>query len=237
MKARILMMAFVFCEGMSSFAQGVTFHHDATVMNQFTTQETGVGALTPDLYYKAFHNKYYNSAHSTNKNLARLATSAAVFSQIEMADSIRSYLESRAKIEALNVADRELDMAYYTEKSKLDKSLKTFRDNLGVLNRFNVSADEKESWSDLLSSYEYAIWITHKAYMPNSKRQRQYVTLRNLMRENNQLLVKRITYLKAKAKLSYASDLLLHDRKAIQAAADSSYDRWKGSWKSPTNTP
>lgn len=233
MKTRMILLALGF--GILS-VHAQTFHHDATVMNQFTTQETGVGALTPDIYYKAFHNKYYYSAHVTNKNAARLGTSASVFSQVEMADSISSYLKSRAAIEALNMGDRNTDFAYITEKSKLDKSLKIFRDNLGVLNRFNVSADEKESWSDLLNSYEYAIWITHKSYMPNSKRQRQYVTLRNLMRENNQLLVKRITYLKAKSKLSFAHDLLLHDRRAIKAAADSSYDRWKGSWKPKVNT-
>lgn len=229
MKTKVLILSLLLSMELVSHAQ--TYHHDATVMNQFTTQETGVGALTPDLYYKAFHNKYYNSARSMNKNLSRLATSAAAFSQVEMADSIRSYLESRAKVEALNMADRKYDIAYLTEESKLDKSLKTFRDNLGVLNRFNVSSDEKDSWSDLLSSYEYAIWITHHSYMPNSKRQRQYVALRNLMRENNQLLVKRISYLKAKAKLSLFSDVLLHNKASIQSAADSSYDRWKGSWK------
>lgn len=229
MKTKALILSLLLSMELVSHAQ--TYHHDATVMNQFTIQETGVGALTPDIYYKTFHNKYYNSARSMNKNLSRLATSAAAYSQVDMADSIRSYLESRAKVEALNMADRKYDIAYLTEESKLDKSLKTFRDNLGVLNRFNVSSDEKDSWSDLLSSYEYAIWITHHAYMPNSKRQRQYVTLQNLMRENNQLLVKRISYLKAKARLSLANDVLLHNKVSIQSAADSSYDRWKGSWK------
>ena len=232
MKARILMMALVFCEGLPSFAQGVTFLHDGTVMNQFTVQETGVGGLTPDLYYKAFHKGYYNSANATNKNLYRLESSAQAFLQVDMADSIRSHLEDRAKVEAANIVDRQVDVAYLTERGKLNHQLKTFRVNIGVLNSYDISSDERDSWSDLMSSYEYAIRVTRQAYMPNSQRQRQYMALSNLMRENNILLVKRICYLKAKSRLQVASGFLLHDKASIQSAVNSSYDRWKGSWNS-----
>lgn len=104
-------------------AQSVTYYHDASKQAQVTVMEIGAGALTPELYYTVTHNSYKKGAAGTNKNMYRLAANAASIPQVEMADSIQSYLEARAKEEALNIADRELDVAWMTEGSKIESRL------------------------------------------------------------------------------------------------------------------
>ena len=37
-------------------AQYVTYNHDSPKMNQITVEETGAGALKPELYYTLLHN-------------------------------------------------------------------------------------------------------------------------------------------------------------------------------------
>lgn len=128
-------------------AQSVTYYHDASKQAQVTVMEIGAGALTPELYYTVTHNSYKKGAAGTNKNMYRLAANAASIPQVEMADSIQSYLEARAKEEALNIADRELDVAWMTEGSKIESRLLTFKNNInGLIGKTNNQ--EITSWQE-----------------------------------------------------------------------------------------
>ena len=54
-------------------AQYVTYNHDSPKMNQITVEETGAGALKPELYYTLLHNKYKKTAAVKNKLTFRTA--------------------------------------------------------------------------------------------------------------------------------------------------------------------
>ncbi len=99
-------------------AQYVTYNHDSPKMNQITVGETGAGALKPELYYTLLHNKYKKTAAVKNKLAFRTTAGVASYQQVDEAEAIDSALTSRAKIEALNVADRQVDLAWLAEEHR-----------------------------------------------------------------------------------------------------------------------
>ena len=102
------------------FAQSyVTYNHDAAKMNQITVQEIGAGGLTPAFYYDVFHRSYQKTAASKNKLTYRSLAGVAGWQQVEDADSVKGSLEKRAEVEALNVADRQVDIAWLAEGTKI----------------------------------------------------------------------------------------------------------------------
>lgn len=111
-------------------AQKPSYNHDAAKMNQITVMETGAGALTPIAYYRLLHNNYQKSAAIKNKLEFRTASGIGAYQQVEYADSLAAYLEARAKIEALNMADRQIDLAWKTEGSKINDKLDAFHNNI-----------------------------------------------------------------------------------------------------------
>ena len=121
----------------------VTYNHDNTKMNQITVQEVGAGCLTPDFYYWATHHSYQKSAASKNKLTYRTLAGVAVYPQVEDADSIEAALTKRAEIEALNIADRQIDIAWLAEGSKITDKLNAFQTNINLavcyIQGFNLS--------------------------------------------------------------------------------------------------
>lgn len=77
-------------EVLTASAQTFTYNHDASVMNQFTVQETGLGNLQPDFYYSAFHHDYKDEASPTNKLAYRSLFSVALYKEKPMAEQIDS---------------------------------------------------------------------------------------------------------------------------------------------------
>ena len=116
-------------------AQTMTYNHDASKQAQIEVMEVGAGSLTPELYYKVTHHNYWEGAKATTsvKNTLRLAANAASIPQVEYADSIQADLESRAKVEAANMADRQVDLAWVTEGSKIEGKLLAFKNNINAL--------------------------------------------------------------------------------------------------------
>ena len=123
----------------------VTYNHDDAKMNQITVQEIGSGGLTPAFYYDVFHRSYQRSAGSKNKLTYRSLAGVAGWQQVEDADSVKSSLEKRAEIEALNVADRQIDLAWVAEGTKITNKLNDFQNNInrivgagGTFNRITI---------------------------------------------------------------------------------------------------
>jgi len=109
-------------------AQGyVSYNHDAAKMNQITVQEIGAGGLTPAFYYDALHNSYQKSAAKKNKQFFRTMAGVSAYQQVDVADSIKASLTQRAEIEALNIADRQIDIAWLAEGNKINSSSRTFK--------------------------------------------------------------------------------------------------------------
>lgn len=59
----------------------VTYNHDSPKQNQFTVMEVGTGALTPDAYYWALHNKYRKNAAVKNKLGYRTTAGIGLYNQ------------------------------------------------------------------------------------------------------------------------------------------------------------
>lgn len=176
-------------------AQYVTYNHDSPKMNQITVEEIGVGSLKPELYYTLLHNKYKKTAAVKNKLTFRTAAGVASYQQVDEAEAIDSALTSRAKIEALNVADRQVDLAWLAEKDKVESQMRQFQKNIDRIMMTGGSPKEKERWNDYYRVYQCAIKATRDAYMPNAQRKKEYLQIYADVSRQNDVLVKYLVQL------------------------------------------
>ena len=210
-------------------AQYVTYNHDSSKMNQITVGETGAGALKPELYYTLLHNKYKKTAAVKNKLAFRTTAGVASYQQVDEAEAIDSALTSRAKIEALNVADRQVDLAWLAEKDKVESQMRQFQKNIDRILLTGGLPKEKERWSDYYQVYQCAIKATKDAYMPNAERKRQYLQIYADVSKQNDVLVKYLVQLSnrnATKNLLSASNNRSIDKRSIISNAMS---RWNES--------
>lgn len=149
-------------------AQYVTYNHDSPKQNQVTVMETGTGALSPDLYYSVLHNKYKKSAAAKNKLSFRTLAGINLYNQVDEAEAIDSALVKRAKVEALNVADRQADIAWLAEGDKVSRQMDRFRRNIDRILLSGGTPADKERWTEYYHVYQCAINATKDAYMPNA---------------------------------------------------------------------
>lgn len=207
-------------------AQSMTYFHDASKQAQVTVMETGAGVLTPELYYTVTHNSYKKDAAGTNKNMYRIAANAASLPQVEMADSIESYLKARAQEEAINIADREVDVAWMTEGTKIENRLTAFKNNInGLVGRTNDQ--EITSWQELGGMYDFAIKTTRKAYMPNSERQKQYIAIYQEITKMNDILLLRVRYLATKNQTDRLLASMSRANHRVGENATAASNRWR----------
>ena len=227
---RILVLLMVTVGYLHSFAQTMTYNHDASKCGQIQVMELGTGALTPDLYYSITHSSYKKGAKSATsvKNTLRMATNVASLPQVEYADSIKADLESRAKIEAANIADRQIDLAWLTEGEKIQSKLWAFKSNIGNLNG-RTKNDEITEWNNLASMYDFAIKATKNAYMPNSERQKQYLAIYDELTTSNDRLLARIRFLATKNQADKLMASMANFRHRTSENATASYNRWRDS--------
>lgn len=176
-------------EALTASAQAVTYNHDASVMNQFTVQETGLGNLQPDFYYSLAHPDYKNEASATNKLGYRSLFSAALYKEKPMAEQIDSALSTRAKIEALNVADRQIDLAWKVEQSKIENKQQLFKKNIDQILYRGGTNEDKKYWTTIYNAVDCGLRAVREAYLPNSQRKKQYLAIyKDLVLKNNQLV-------------------------------------------------
>lgn len=227
---KILIAAVVLAFSAQANAQSMTYNHDESKMQQIQVMELGAGALTPEIYYKATHNSYWKGAKAQTsvKNTLRMSANVSSLPQVEYADSIKADLESRAKIEALNMADREVDLAWLTEGNKIESKLLAFQSNISSLNG-KTSLNEISAWEDLVKEYKFAITVTKKAYMPNSERQKQYLAIYDELTASNDNLLSRIRFLATKNQADKLIATLASFQHRVKENATASYNRWRNS--------
>jgi len=211
-----------------SHAQYVTYNHDEAKMQQIMVMEIGSGNLTPELYYSMVHNSYYNNAKDATsvKNTLRMAANTASYPQVAYADTIQADLESRAKVEEMNMADRQVDAAWATEGKKIENKLLALKNNIGYLNG-RTSAKEIEAWNELTSMYDYAIKTTKKAYMPNSEREKQYIAIYDEIVASNDNLLLRVRFLATKNQADRLVATLARFQHRVSENATAGYNRWR----------
>ena len=168
----------------------VTYNHDSSKKNQITVMETGSGSLSPDLYYQLLHNSYKKSAASKNKLSYRTTAGIGAYNQVEYAEAIDSALTKRAEIEALNIADRQVDLAWKVEGSKINSKMNAFKSNID--RTVGGSIGDKQRWTEYYHVYETAIKATKDAYMPNAKRKKMYLQIYADVAKQNETLVKQL---------------------------------------------
>ena len=185
----LLLMAVATAATSGVKAQSVTYNHDSPKQNQITVMETGTGALSPDLYYTLLHNKYKKSAASKNKLSFRTLAGVNLYNQTDEAEAIDSALVKRAEIEALNVADRQIDLAWLAEGDKINAQMERFQCNIDRILLAGGTTDDRERWTEYYHVYQCAIDATKDAYMPNAQRKKEYLRIYEDVVRQNEILV------------------------------------------------
>ena len=218
-------------------AQMMTYNHDASKCAQIQVMELGAGTLTPDWYYWLLHNRYKDEAKQATsvKNTLRIAANTGSIPQVEYADSIKSDLEDRAKIEALNIADRELDVAWLAEGGRIEEKLVAFKSNINALFG-RTQSTEIEAWRELSKMYDFAIKTTKQAYMPNSERQQQYLAINQEISKSNDNLLLRIRFLATKAQADQIANAMQRFHHKVKETATASYLNWREKSRYPKGT-
>ncbi len=173
-------------------AQSVTYDHDDAKMNQITVMEIGSGGLTPALYYNVLHKSYKKSASSKNKLAFRTTAGLSLYAQVDDAEALDSALNKRAKIEALNVADRSggvLDLAWVAESGKLNNKMADFERNIRRILEVGGTANEQGHWKEYYNVYQCAIKAAQNAYMPNAQRKKEYLRIYADVARKNETLI------------------------------------------------
>ena len=210
----------------------VTYNHDDAKMNQITVQETGAGGLTPAFYYDVFHNSYQKSAATKNKLSFRSLAGVAAWQQIEDADSIEASLKKRAEIEALNVADRQIDIAWLAEGTKLTNKLDDFQSNINRIIGAGGTFNDKERWNNYYNIFQCAIKATQDAYMPNAQRKKEYLAIYADICKENETLIKYLVQLNSKAKTAELRSATSTRQNHNGAIATAAHNRWRdASWR------
>ena len=189
MNRTLLLMAVAAVATSGVKAQSVTYNHDSPKQNQITVMETGTGALSPELYYTLLHNKYKKSAASKNKLSFRTLAGVNLYNQTDEAEAIDSALIKRTEIEALNVADRQIDLAWLAEGDKINAQMERFQRNIDRILLAGGTTDDKERWTEYYHVYQCAIDATKDAYMPTEQRKKEYQQINEDVVRLNELLV------------------------------------------------
>ncbi len=209
-------------------AQRVTYNHDSSKKNQVTVMELGSGALTPELYYTLLHRSYKKSASTKNKQTFRTAASIALYNQVYEAEAIDSALTARAKIEALNVTDCMVDIAWLAEGSKINGKMEDFQKNIDRIIPAGGDFYEKQRWTEYYNVFQCAIKSTKEAYMPNAQRKKMYLSIYKDVYAQNEILIKRLVQMnnavKTKELLAANGSYRTADKQSI---ADEARGRWK----------
>lgn len=212
-------------------AQSTTYNHDPMKMNQITVMESGSGQLQPDWYYSLLHENYSKGAASTNKAMYRTEAGGVLYLQLPTGDSIKTYLEKRAEIEALNMADRAggaADLAWMAEGEKIERKMEAFKTNVERIVTTGGTGDERSYWLQYYDMFQTAIRNTQDAYMPNAQRKREYLQIYTDVARKNDLLLKYLVKIHQRRLMEERNEARMIPRSETQATALAALTRWQG---------
>lgn len=222
-----MILSMVVMTATTAFAQSVTYNHDSSKQNQITVMETGGGSLTPEFYYWMLHNSYRKSAAEKNKLGFRTLAGINLYNQIDDAEKIDSALTKRAEIEALNVADRQIDLAWLAESSKINGQLDKMKANIDHIIPTGGTVNDKRRWEELYNMYRCAVTATKDAYMPNAQRKKEYLRIYADLTMQNETLLKHLVQLNTQSRtaslLTATNDRVVHKGNVISDAKS----RWQ----------
>ena len=214
-KTMILIMAVA--TTIKATAQSVTYNHDSSKQNQITVMETGGGSLTPEFYYWLLHNNYKKTAAEKNKLGFRTLAGINLYNQVDDAEKIDSALTKRAEVEALNVADRQIDLAWLAESSKINGQLDKMKANIDHIIPTGGTINDKRRWEELYNMYQCAVKATKDAYMLTTQNE---TLLKYLVQLNTQS--------QTTALLAATNDRVVHKGSIISDAKSRWQENMKG---------
>lgn len=222
---------------LSANAQRITYNHDDAKMNQITVQETGAGSLTPSLYYQVLHNRYRKTANAENKMSFRTTAGISAYQQIDDAEKLDSSFVKRAEIEVLNMADRQVDLAWMAEGRKIEAKLEDFQRNINRLMTAGGRNAHVSLWREYYNKFTTAVNAVKQAYMPNSQRKKEYLRIYKDITEANENLLRFLVQLHGRSETSrlLAASYTKPDRRGEIAQA--AMNRWRGAgWSTKQTT-
>lgn len=184
----------------SSTLSAQTYNHESAIMNQFTVMEIGAGSLTPREYYNLNHKNYQREASLNNKQSFRTKTQEKMMKEISLAENVDSVLSRRAKVEAMNIANRTpgvADVAWKMEKGKIEGAMSNFQQNINKITLYGGTSDDYKDWSNVYHSLAFAIKVTRESYMDLGSRKREYLTIYRDIVKKNLTLTKQLRALNA----------------------------------------
>lgn len=216
----------ILLSGQTARAQYVTYNHDSSKMNQVLVMETGASTLTPEVYYLVTHGKYKQWANAQNKQSFRTSVGAAAWTQTKYADSIAVNLRKRANIEAENMADRKIDLAWKTEGTKVSNAMTAFQKNINRIIAVGGTAADHQRWMEYYNIYSRNILSTKQAYMPNAQRKKSYLRIYEDVTRQNEILLQYIVACGSRRK----TQVLLAARPAPKADKTAIIEQAKDRW-------
>lgn len=217
-------------------AQGMTYNHDEVVMNQFMKAEIGSGTLGnggwfADQYYNLTHSSYRSMANNpaNNKLASRTLTNVEVTKEEKYAETIKDSLEKRAEIEALNIADRQVDVEWLVEKGKIQRQQNILKKNIEDIVFYGGTSEDKTAWTQIYNMVQESLDSAHDAYMPNSQRKAVYVLLYKDLCQYNVTLNKLKSIWWAERQVRDNQNKTFSFAKSRSIIKDC-YGRWKIAW-------
>lgn len=192
--------AFILLLSYSSTLSAQTYNHESAIMNQFTVMEIGSGSLTPREYYNLNHKNYQREASLNNKQSFRTKTQEKMMKEIPLAENVDSVLSRRAKVEAMNIANRTpgaADVAWQMEKGKIEGAMNIFQQNINKITLYGGTSNDYKDWSNVYHSLAFAIKVTRESYMDLGSRKREYLTIYRDIVKKNLTLTKQLRTLNA----------------------------------------
>lgn len=214
---------------LTTYAQGKTFNHDASFLQQFLVTEGFGGKLTPAMWYELFHNDYSHWALSTGKSIYRSDFMREIDKEEGYSEKIDSAMFKRAEQEVIYMVDRTasiVDIAWQAEGAKVEAKLKQFDDAINSLSSYGVPYREIESFRTQYNCITFGLNEVRKAYMPTSKRREQYIAIQEDLTIKTKKAYDFLFYYDSLRKINRMSEGQRVGRAKIASIASSVRERW-----------
>ena len=109
--------------------------------------------------------------------------------QVGISETIDTSLTKRAEIEALNMADRQVDLAWQAEGPKIQSRLEAFNRNIARLTEAGGNGDDLALWRERYHLFQTAVSAIRDSYMPNAERKKEYLAIYRDITEHNNTLI------------------------------------------------
>lgn len=188
-----------------------------------------LGGQPSYLITKILHNGYTKSVKTTGRTTLREPTVEAAAPQVENSDTIKKKLESRAFEEGKDATERKLNVAWETEKKRVEAAMMRFQTAISHIAPYGGTAEEQAVWEETYNAYQQAVgFMRDDKYLPNAERKKEFVALCDDITTSHEALNARLLKLirlKQLEKFKNTTPLQRLDTK--KSRIDGAYNHWR----------